>query len=162
MTDTDFNPDPDNITGLRHTIESAFKRRGSLIPEEIEGSVRPAVEEVLDGLESGHLRVAEPGDGAHGWQLHRYITLPMLSSTTQTNAVLIIVGSLKFFDLVWILTTGGPSNATEMVATYMFKQAFQSNAWGYGSTLAFVLFLVVFVIALVFRAATSRRSEEGV
>src|SRR5690606_41551896 len=101
-------------------------------------------------------------DGAHGWKLHRYITVPMLSSTTRTNAVLIIVGSLKFFDLVWILTTGGPSNATEMVATYMFKQAFQSNAWGYGSTLAFVLFLVVFVIALVCRAATSRRSEEGV
>lgn len=98
-------------------------------------------------------------DGAHGWKLHRYITVPMLSSTTRTNAVLIIVGSLKFFDLVWILTTGGPSNATEMVATYMFKQAFQSNAWGYGSTLAFVLFMIAFVVAILFIAGTRRRSE---
>jgi raffinose/stachyose/melibiose transport system permease protein len=101
-------------------------------------------------------------DGADGWRLHRHITLPMLSGTTQTNMVLITVGSLKFFDLVWILTTGGPSNATEVVATYMFKQAFQSNAWGYGSTLAFVLFLVAFTLSVGLRFVFSRRREATV
>ena len=78
MTDTDFNTDPDNIAGLRHTIESAFTRRSALIPEEIEGSVRPAVEEAMAGLESGYLRVAEPGDGEHGWQVNEWLKKAVL------------------------------------------------------------------------------------
>src|SRR5690625_4016736 len=70
MTDIEFSPNPDNIAGIRHTIESSFERRASLIPEEIEGSVRPAVEQAIAGLESGHLRVAGPGEGEHGWQVN--------------------------------------------------------------------------------------------
>lgn len=78
MTDTELSPDPDAIAGIRHTIESAFERRAALAPEEIRASVRPAVERAMAGLESGHLRVAEPGEGAHGWQVNAWLKKAVL------------------------------------------------------------------------------------
>lgn len=95
-------------------------------------------------------------DGASGWQLHRFITLPMLSTAIRTTGVLAIVGSLKFFDLVWVLTEGGPTNGSEVLATYMFKEAFKATEFGYGSALAFTLFAVAFVGALLFILSTNR------
>lgn len=99
-------------------------------------------------------------DGANGYQRQRYITLPLLLPTIRIAAVLMIVGALKSFDMVWVLTEGGPSHASELIATYMFKQAFRSNDWGYGSTLAFVLFLIAFVVAMAFVMITRQREEE--
>ncbi len=98
-------------------------------------------------------------DGAGSWQRHRYITLPFLLPTIRISAVLMIVGSLKAFDLFWVLTEGGPSHASELIATYMFKEAFRSNHWGYGSTLAFVLFLIAFVVAIGFIISTRPRHQ---
>jgi raffinose/stachyose/melibiose transport system permease protein len=100
-------------------------------------------------------------DGASGFQLHRFITLPMLSTTVRTTGVLAIVGSLKFFDLVWVLTEGGPTNGSEVLATYMFKEAFKATDFGYGSALAFALFAVAFVGAMLFILSTQRRSKTG-
>ena len=97
-------------------------------------------------------------DGASGWQQHRCITLPLLMPTIRIAAVLMIVGALKSFDLVWVLTEGGPSHSSELIATYMFKEAFRSNHWGYGSALAFILFLIAFVVALVFVVLTRERT----
>jgi raffinose/stachyose/melibiose transport system permease protein len=99
-------------------------------------------------------------DGANGWQLNRYITIPLLIPTARTAAVLIIVGSLKFFDLVWVLTEG--NNNTETLATYMFKQAFRSNDLSYGSTIAFALFVMAFIIAILFLGITNKRSQQTV
>ncbi|MGY0632719.1 2,3,4,5-tetrahydropyridine-2,6-dicarboxylate N-succinyltransferase [Luteimonas sp. A478] len=76
MTHYDFSDD--TVSGIRHTIESAFTRRTALIPEEIEGSVRPAVEHALVGLEAGYLRVAEPGEGTHGWQVNEWLKKAVL------------------------------------------------------------------------------------
>lgn len=95
-------------------------------------------------------------DGASGWQLTCYITLPLLMSTARVAAVLSMVGSLKYFDLIWVMTLGGPSHASELVATYMYKHAFQRFNWGYGSSLAFALFLIAFVVAIFFIRGTMR------
>ena len=65
MTLPTFNTDPAAVTVLHTTIDSAFDRRGTLTPEEMDGAVRPAVEQTMVGLESGELRVAEP-DGRGG------------------------------------------------------------------------------------------------
>lgn len=99
-------------------------------------------------------------DGANAVQRHRYITLPQLMPTVRVSSVLMIVGALKSFDLVWVLTEGGPSHASELVATYMFKQAFRSNSWGYGSTVAFTLFLIAFTAASLFIFGTRRYQKE--
>ncbi len=100
-------------------------------------------------------------DGASGWELTRYITLPLLSGTAKVAAVLSMVGSLKYFDLIWVMTLGGPMHASELVATYMYKQAFQRFDWGYGSALAFSLFLIAFVVAVAFIKTTTRAEMEG-
>ncbi len=98
-------------------------------------------------------------DGGSGWQLHRYITIPLLLPTTRINSALILIGSLKFFDLVWVMTQGGPSHSSEVLATYMFKEAFQSNEWGYASAIAFALFLLAFAFAIVFLFSTRRQAK---
>jgi raffinose/stachyose/melibiose transport system permease protein len=98
-------------------------------------------------------------DGCDGYKMHRYITVPLLAVASRTSAVLIIIGSLKFFDMVWFLTEGGPSNSSELIATYMFKQAFKSHDWSYGSALAFALFLIAFVVALTFMFITRNREK---
>jgi raffinose/stachyose/melibiose transport system permease protein len=98
-------------------------------------------------------------DGAGNWQLHRFITVPLLIPTSRVNAALIMIGSLKFFDLVWVMTAGGPSHSSEVLATYMFREAFKSNEWGYASALAFALFLLAFTFAIVFLFFTRRQAK---
>ncbi|AOH37266.1 2,3,4,5-tetrahydropyridine-2,6-dicarboxylate N-succinyltransferase [Luteimonas sp. JM171] len=100
MADTEFNSDPDNISNLRHTIESAFKRRGALIPEEIEGSVRPAVDEALDGLESGKLRVAEPAADGEGWQVNEWLKKAVLLYFRLNEMELVEAEPAPFWDKI--------------------------------------------------------------
>ncbi len=100
-------------------------------------------------------------DGASSWQLTRNITLPLLRPMLRTVTVLVIVGSLRFFDLVWVMTEGGPGSASEVLATYMYKQAFRSQYWGYGSAVAVLMFFIAFLLAVVFIRATRARQESA-
>ncbi|WP_052338411.1 2,3,4,5-tetrahydropyridine-2,6-dicarboxylate N-succinyltransferase [Luteimonas huabeiensis] len=77
MTVPSFNADPNAIAILHATIDSAFERRAALTPEEVEGAVRPAVEQAMAGLEAGALRVAEP-DGAGGWRVNEWLKKAVL------------------------------------------------------------------------------------
>lgn len=110
---------------------------------------------------SDNLYEAAQIDGANGWQIHRHITLPLLVPTTRVAGVLVLTGSLKFFDMTWVLTEGGPANASQVLATYMFKQSFRSLKWGYGSALAFTLFAIAFVISVAFNILTRQRNVEA-
>lgn len=105
-------------------------------------------------------------DGAKGWQLHRYITIPLLKNTILTATVLSIIGSLQFFDLVWVMTKGGPYHSSELVTSYMFKTAFILKRWGYATTLGFVLFIITFVFVIVFIFLTqtdkSRKGKQSI
>lgn len=85
-------------------------------------------------------------DGASGWSSFWDITLPLLRPIIRTAAILSLIGSLKFFDLVWVMTRGGPNRSTDLMATYMFEQAFASFRMGYGSAIAMLLFIFAFVI----------------
>jgi raffinose/stachyose/melibiose transport system permease protein len=68
---------------------------------------------------------------------------------------------LKYFDLIWVMTEGGPSRATELMATYMYKEAFSSFRMGYGSTIATAMFLIVMTAGLAAIAVRHRRLEEA-
>jgi len=98
-------------------------------------------------------------DGAKGWQLHRYITIPLLKNTILTASVLSIIGSLQFFDLVWVMTRGGPYHSSELVTSYMFKTAFTLKNWGYATTLGFVLFFITLVIVIIFILVTQKEKS---
>jgi raffinose/stachyose/melibiose transport system permease protein len=102
----------------------------------------------LAGLQGIPVDVEEAAriDGANGLQLVRYITIPMLRNTIQTTAYLSVLGSIQQFILVWVMTQGGPSSASEMLATYLYRFSFKRFWLGYGSAVA----LVMLVIALTF------------
>jgi raffinose/stachyose/melibiose transport system permease protein len=88
-------------------------------------------------------------DGANRWQSVWYVTIPLLGTTIRTTSYLSVLGSLTQFNLVWIMTRGGPVNASEMMATYMYRYAFIRFQLGYGAAVA----LVMLVFCLIFSVA---------
>jgi raffinose/stachyose/melibiose transport system permease protein len=98
-------------------------------------------------------------DGANRWQQFWFMTLPMLSGTIKTSAVLSIVGSLKYFDLFWIMTLGGPNGYSELMATFMYKKAFTEERMGYGSSVAACMFLISLIVIVIFRLMTRTKEE---
>jgi raffinose/stachyose/melibiose transport system permease protein len=88
-------------------------------------------------------------DGANRWQSVWYVTVPLLATTLRTTTYLSVLGSLTQFNLVWIMTRGGPVNSSEMMATYMYRYAFIRFQFGYGSAVA----LVMLVFCLIFSVA---------
>lgn len=96
-------------------------------------------------------------DGATRGQYFWRIALPLLAPSIKSAAILSMVGSLKYFDLIYVMTGGGPGTATEIMATYMYRFSFKNFNMGYGSTVACGMFLLITVIAL----ATMRLINQG-
>ncbi len=94
------------------------------------------------------LRDAAVIDGANARQYYGRIALPLVRGTVRVAVILSLVGSLKYFDLIWVMTEGGPSNASELMATYMYKKAFPSFEMGYGATVASLFFLIVMAVSV--------------
>ena len=113
----------------------------------------------LAGLQNvpDELSEAAQIDGASWWQTQRHITIPLLAPTIRIWAFLSIIGSLQQFDMVWILTGGGPVNATTTMATYMVQFGFQRSQLGYGSAVAVILFVVSLIFALLYQRFILRR-----
>jgi raffinose/stachyose/melibiose transport system permease protein len=99
-------------------------------------------------------------DGADEGRYYWHIALPLIRGTVRTAVILSLIGSLKYFDLIWVMTEGGPSNSSHVMATYMYKNAFPSFRVGYGSTGASALFIIVMVIALSVLFLTRRFETE--
>lgn len=96
-------------------------------------------------------------DGCNRLQALRYITLPLLGSTVRLSVYLSVLGSLQFFDLIWVMTTGGPVGASDTMATYLYKYGFQRFQLGYGSAVAVIMFLICFGFSLVYQRYAMRR-----
>lgn len=90
----------------------------------------------------GEIHDAAKMDGAQGARKLISVTLPMIWSTVQVAIVLCISGSLKSFDLVYIMTKGGPAHATELLATYMYNSTFSSYRYGFGSAISTSIILI--------------------
>lgn len=100
-------------------------------------------------------------DGATGLQAVQYVTLPMLGSTIRLSVYLSVLGSLQFFDLIWVMTLGGPVGASETMATYLVKFGFQRFQLGYGSAVAVILFILCLLFSLVYQRFIMRRDVAG-
>ena len=90
-------------------------------------------------------------DGAGRMRQFFSITLPQLKYTIITSSTLMVVGSLTFFDLIFVLTAGGPADATRVLALEMYKQGFQANLMGQASAIAVILILIGLGLALLLR-----------
>ncbi|GLH99697.1 ABC transporter [Phytohabitans aurantiacus] len=95
-------------------------------------------------------------DGAGRIRQFFSITLPQLKYTIITSSTLMVVGSLTFFDLIFVLTEGGPGDATRVLALDMYKRGFQANLMGPASAIAVILVLVGLALALLLRRLGGR------
>jgi raffinose/stachyose/melibiose transport system permease protein len=100
-------------------------------------------------------------DGADRRGVFRYVTLPLLGPTLRVSIFLSMIGALQLFDVVWVMTGGGPMNASSTMAIDMFKAGFVAHRMGYGSALAVILFLLGLVVALAYQRFVLRRDTEG-
>ncbi len=98
-------------------------------------------------------------DGATESQYFWRISLPLLKPSIKSAIVLSMVGSLKYFDLVYVMTSGGPSHASELMATYMYTNAFSSYRMGYASAIASGMFILISVIAIVTMRLLNRKED---
>ncbi|MBD1379606.1 sugar ABC transporter permease [Bacillus sp. IB182487] len=96
-------------------------------------------------------------DGANKWHRFAKITLPLLMPTIVTSSILSIIGSLKYFDLIYVMTSGGPNNSTELMATYMYEQTFTNFNMGYGSSVSFSMFILALLVTLVIISLDNKR-----
>ncbi len=87
-------------------------------------------------------------DGASAWQRTRYVTIPQLKGVNSVVLSVIVIDSLRSFDIVWSMTRGGPYHSSELLSTYMYSTAFQSTQLGYASAIAVVIFLLALAVIL--------------
>lgn len=99
-------------------------------------------------------------DGASGWQAFRNVTLPLLRKVLLVDALLIVVGSVRIFDLVKVMSDGGPGYASDVLATFMFRAAFTEDRMGYGAAIAVVMLLVTLGFTVVYLKLTSLEDVE--
>jgi raffinose/stachyose/melibiose transport system permease protein len=113
----------------------------------------------LAGLQSVPEELYESAqlDGASWWQTQRKITIPLLGPTIRTWCFLSMIGSLQLFDMVWILTGGGPANATTTMATYLVEQGTKSHNYGIAGAASVILFVIAFVMAITYQFFVLRR-----
>ena len=101
---------------------------------------------------SPDIREAAKIDGANDHQLSRYITIPMIKPVLRMCVIFAVTGSLKAFDLIYVLTGGGPAHASEVPSTLMINMIFDRSRYGLGSSIAmFIIFLCFFFAILIKR-----------
>ncbi|MFZ0493444.1 MAG: sugar ABC transporter permease, partial [Acidimicrobiia bacterium] len=118
---------------------------------------------MLAGLQHipDELEEAAAIDGASWWQTFRYVTFPLLGPTVRVSAFLSMIGSLQLFDLVYVLTGGGPVNASNTMATYMIDWGFRRTQFGYANAVSVIVFGLSLLVALAYQRWVLRRDIEG-
>ena len=100
-------------------------------------------------------------DGAGEWQTLIRIKLPMIKPILLLTLTMCLTGALRGFDIPFLLTNGGPGNVSELMSTYMYKKAFSSNQYGYGSAIAvFIIIESILVVSLLRGVFTSKEERE--
>lgn len=107
------------------------------------------------------LKEAAAIDGATAWQTTRRVVIPLLGPTVRIWVFLSIIGALQLFDLIWIMTLGGPAGSSATMATYLIDRGFRRYQFGYGSAVTVILFTICFVFALLYQRFALRRDTQG-
>lgn len=106
---------------------------------------------ILSGLLSipGEYYEAAVIDGANGWKKFWHITWPLLSPTMFMVSILAIISSFQVFDLVYVMTQGGPGDSTSVLVLRIYQEGFQNMKFGYASAMAYFLFLLILIFSLI-------------
>lgn len=116
----------------------------------------------IAGLQNIPVELTESAriDGAGPFRVFRSVTLPLLGPSVTINMLLVLTGSLKVFDLVYVTTNGGPGFATEVISTFIYKNAFSSFKAGYGMALSMIFFVILVVVTVVQVSIFRKREVE--
>ncbi|WHY63778.1 carbohydrate ABC transporter permease [Cytobacillus firmus] len=98
-------------------------------------------------------------DGASPWQIALKIKLPLIMNVIKVTIVLAVVGSLKYFDLIYVMTGGGPNGASEVMASYMYQKAFKGFDFGYASAIGFFLLVICLIVTYIIRRFTAANED---
>jgi ABC-type sugar transport system permease subunit len=106
----------------------------------------------LAGLQnvSKDLLEAATIDGANAWQQFWNVTVPQMAGVINIVVAFLLIGGFNVFDIIFVMTGGGPANATEVIATYTYKEAFTQNNIGYASTLSLVMTVISLIASVTF------------
>ncbi|WP_083998813.1 carbohydrate ABC transporter permease [Actinomadura kijaniata] len=117
----------------------------------------------LAGLQSipGEVLEAASIDGAGAWRRFRHIVLPLLGPTLRISVFLSVIGSIQLFDLVWVITAGGPSHSTETMSITMFQYGFKRYQVGYASAISVAMFAISLVFSLLYQRYVLHRDLRG-
>ena len=141
-----------------------------------EGTVLPAVIAVSQWQWVGYLTVlfivairgipkelyeAAEIDGARAWRKFWHVTVPGVSETTVLMTLITVFGAIKVFDIVWVMTGGGPNNASQVLGSYMYRLAFRDDRVGYASAIAMVMFALSSVVGGLQLAWSRRRARDA-
>lgn len=110
---------------------------------------------------SPELREAAKLDGATDAQVDWYVVIPSIKPILRVSVIFAVTGSLKSFDLIYVLTNGGPFHATEVPSTLMINMLFERNRYGMGSTIAVMMITLCFAFAILISAAFKERENYG-
>ncbi|MBQ1017091.1 sugar ABC transporter permease [Micromonospora sp. D93] len=115
----------------------------------------------LAGLQTipAQLYEAAETDGASPWQRFVHVTLPGLRTTTFFVTVLLTIESFKVFDLILVMTGGGPGQSTLVLSQYIYQKGFEENQFGYASAVSIVLFAICFGITVIQFMVNKRRNS---
>jgi ABC-type sugar transport system permease subunit len=121
----------------------------------------PAMVLFLIGLQSIPREPIEAAllDGATGVRLFWHVTMPLLRPMTAVVVGISLINSFKVFDLIWVMTQGGPYRSSETLAVTMYRESFVSFAIGYGAAIAVVLTVIVFLVSIPYVRSMFRRAE---
>jgi raffinose/stachyose/melibiose transport system permease protein len=100
-------------------------------------------------------------DGATWRQTFRYVTVPLIGPTFRVSVFLSIIGSLQLFDLVWVMTKGGPVNASSTMATYLVDWGFRRSEFGYASAVSVIVLAISLIVALMYNRFVLKRDLAG-
>lgn len=116
----------------------------------------------MAGLQKIPQELYEAGaiDGADSLQKFIYLTIPMMKSTFLINLIMITIGTIGYFDIIYALTGGGPNSATEVLPLYMYNSAFKFHQLGQGAAMAVIMLLISLVLTLIYMFAFRGDNEE--
>jgi len=115
----------------------------------------------ISGLRSIPVEITEAAkvDGASSWKQFYYVTLPMLKSSFVVVITMLIIWSVRAFDLIYIMTHGGPYYASEVLATMMYRETFQNFHMGYGSSIAIMMFFITIITCSTYLKKMAKGGE---
>jgi ABC-type sugar transport system permease subunit len=114
---------------------------------------------LLAGLQNVNMELIDAAmiDGANAWQQFWNVTLPEMSNVVTVVTVLLLIGGFSVFDVIFVLTSGGPNNGTQVIATYTFQQAFTENRVGYGAALSIIMTILSLIVSAFFLYVRERQ-----